>query len=253
MSKFWQQLGILQSILVYYGIPFRNYFHSRFYAQFIQAGDLCFDIGAHIGDRLSAWSRLGARIIGLEPQPHCMRLLKRWYGNHPHITLVEQAVGSAPGIQTLFINQRTPTLTTLSRNWMKAIRQTDRFARMQWERAIPVTVTTLDTLIAQYGKPAFCKIDVEGYELEILRGLSQSIHTLSFEYAPAAIDVALGCIKRLGELDSYEFNWTLGDWPWLQSNVWLKPSEIAAHLASLPINAHGGDVYARRYPGTDQA
>ncbi|HRF81237.1 MAG TPA: FkbM family methyltransferase, partial [Flavobacteriales bacterium] len=39
-----------------------------------------------------------------------------------------------------------------------------------WDRAIEVPVTTLDRLIDQYGRPAFVKIDVEGFEDEVLVG-----------------------------------------------------------------------------------
>ena len=90
------QLGLLRSLLMYYAIPFRGRQLARFYAQFIQAGDLCFDIGAHVGNQLRVWSRLGARVVGVEPQPACMRFLKRCYRRHPSITLVEQAVGAVP-------------------------------------------------------------------------------------------------------------------------------------------------------------
>jgi hypothetical protein len=209
---------MLRSLLMYYAIPFRSYQLARFYAQFIQAGDLCFDIGAHVGNQMRAWSRLGARIVGVEPQPACMRFLKRWYGHHPSISLVEQALGSVPGTQTLFVSQRTPT------------------------------VTTLDRLITQYGKPAFCKIDVEGYELEVLRGLSQPLRAVSFEYIPAAMHTALGCIERLSQLGVYEFNWkpaALGESHQLESVSWLSPHKMATRLKRLLVDGISGDVYAR--------
>lgn len=246
MASFWQQVGILRSLLLYYGIPFRKKRLSRFYAQFIQANDLCFDIGAHVGNRLRAWSNLGARIVGIEPQPRCMRLLKRWYGHHPHITLVKQAVGSESGTQTLFISRCAPAVATLSRQWINALQQRNTFLNVRWDVSLPVTVTTLDTLIAQYGEPAFCKIDVEGYELEVLCGLSKAIRALSFEYIPAAIDIALDCIERLGQLAMYEFNWSPGESHRLQSAVWLSPDEMAAHLTNMPVDGRSGDVYARR-------
>lgn len=245
MSNVWQQVGILRSIVIYYGIPFRSRRLSHFYAQFIRAGDLCFDVGAHLGNRLGIWHRLGARVVGIEPQPACMRLLKRWYGRHPDIVLIEQAVGSTPGTQTLFVSQRNPTVTTLSRGWIDYVRQADSFANVRWDSAIPVPVTTLDALIARYGEPCFCKVDVEGYELEVLRGLSRPLRALSFEYIPASIDIALGCIERLGQLGSYEFNWSLGETHRLESALWLSSDEMAARLESMSPNGGSGDVYAR--------
>src|SRR3712207_149144 len=134
--------GLLRSILMYYGVPWRNRTLMRFYAQFVRPGDLCFDIGAHVGNRLRALSRLGARVVALEPQPDCMNLLCRWYGHHLNIELIEQAVGATPGTRTLFVSERTPTVTTLSRSWITAVGTTPGFAGVRWDRSMPVHVTT---------------------------------------------------------------------------------------------------------------
>jgi FkbM family methyltransferase len=231
---------------MYYGVPLRNRALARFYAQFVRPGDLCFDIGAHVGNRLWALSKLGARVVALEPQPDCMHLLRRWYGHRPDIELVEQAVGTAPGTRTLFVSERTPTVTSLSRDWIAAVGATPGFAGVRWNRGIPVRITTLDELIARYGEPAFCKIDVEGAELDVLRGLSHPLKTLSFEYIPAAIDIAVACVGRLGELGRYEYNWSPGELPRLRSSVWIDPAQMADLLRRMPIRERSGDVYARR-------
>jgi hypothetical protein len=68
-TRFARGLGLLRSVLMYHGIPFRRRRLSQFYARFIRPGDLCFDIGAHVGSRLGAWLPLGARIVAVEPQP----------------------------------------------------------------------------------------------------------------------------------------------------------------------------------------
>ena len=231
---------------MYYGVPLRNRALARFYTQFVRPGDLCFDIGAHVGNRLWALSRLGARVVALEPQPQCMRLLRRWYGHHPDIELIEQAVGAAPGTRTLFVSERTPTVTTLSQNWITAVGATPGFAGVRWDRSIPVCVNTLDGLIARYGEPAFCKIDVEGTELDVLRGLSHPLKALSFEYIPAATDIAVACVDRLGALGPYEYNWSPGELPRLRSSTWLGPAQMANLLRRMPVRERSGDVYARR-------
>jgi FkbM family methyltransferase len=246
LGSFRRSTGLLRSILMYYGVPLRNRALARFYAQFVRPGDLCFDIGAHVGNRLWALSKLGARVVALEPQPQCMRLLRRWYGHHPDIELIEQAVGAAPGTRTLFVSERTPTVTTLSQNWITAVGATLGFAGVRWDRSIPVCVNTLDELIARYGEPAFCKIDVEGTELDVLRGLSHPLKALSFEYIPAATDIAVACVDRLGELGPYEYNWSPGELPRLRSSTWLGPTQMANLLQRMPVRERSGDVYARR-------
>jgi FkbM family methyltransferase len=222
----WQ--GLLRSIAIYYGNPFKLWHMRRFYAQFIRPGDLCFDIGAHVGNRLWAWRALGAQVVGVEPQPLCMALLRRWYGRREGVTLVEEAVGATPCTATLWISERNPTVTTLSQPWINAVQQVASFATVQWETQVTVNVTTLDDLILRYGEPVFCKIDVEGYELEVLQ------------------EAASACIKRLRLLDDYEFNWSVGEQHRWQATQWVDGDAISAFIAELPATANSGDIYARR-------
>jgi len=136
-------------------------------------------------------------------------------------------------------------VSTLSQKWLTTVQHNRKFADVRWEEQVQVTVTTLDSLIAQYGKPAFCKIDVEGTELEVLQGLSQALAALSFEYIPAMIEIALGCINRLGLSGDYEYNWRVSEWPRLRSPVWLSPQVLTTHLTHMSPDSNSGDVYAR--------
>ncbi len=109
-----------------------------------------------------------------------------------------------------------------------------------------VPVTTLDDLILRYGEPTFCKIDVEGYEAAVLHGLSRPLAVLSFEYVPAAQDIALDCVARLQQLDEYEFNWSCGEEHRWQSAHWVSSREVGDFLKKLAVDDRSGDVYARR-------
>ena len=240
-----KSLGFSFSFLIYYGLPFHHRALTQMYVPFIRPGDLCFDLGAHLGDRIRAWSNLQAHVVALEPHPGLMRWLRRWYGDRPNIVLIEKAIGAHPGTASLWISRLTPSISTISHQWLTTVQQSRRFSGARWEEEIPVTVTTLDALIAQYGKPAFCKIDVEGAEWDVLQGLSQAIPALSFEYIPAAIDTALGCIDRLSQLGNYEYNWRVSEFPRLRSREWLRPQDMAAHLKAMPRDGNSGDVYAR--------
>jgi FkbM family methyltransferase len=241
-----QRLGLARSIAMYYGNPLKLARMKRFYSEFIRPGDLCFDIGAHVGNRLWTWAALGARVVAVEPQPLCMKLLRRWYGRHPQVTLVEEALGAEAGYQSLWISERTPTVTTLSPDWIEAVKEAPSFAGVKWERNIAVKVTTLDNLIARYGEPVFCKIDVEGYELEVLRGLLTPLSVLSFEYVPAAKEMALGCLAHLQQLGNYEFNWSVGEQHRWQAPQWQPADAIAAFIDQLSSTDNSGDIYARR-------
>jgi FkbM family methyltransferase len=240
-------LGLARSLGVYYlPLLWRGRRLAHFYRPFIQPGDLCFDIGAHVGGRVWLWSRLGARVVAVEPQPDCQKLLRLFYGRRPTVTLLETAVGAAPGEAELHISRRAPTVTTLSPEWAAQVSARDAsFANVKWEDRTAVAVVTLDQLIADYGRPAFCKIDVEGFELEVLRGLSQPLPTLSFEYLPAARERALACVDYLEGLGRYEWNYAAGEshrWAW---GEWAAGAAVKSYLQQRTLTDGSGDVYAR--------
>jgi FkbM family methyltransferase len=242
--------GLVRSLLIYYGVPLRGSRLRAFYRQFVRPGDLCFDLGAHVGNRLRALASLGAQVVALEPHPALLQLLQRWYGTWPGVTLLGQAVGAKPGEQTLMVSRLAPTVSSLSPEWTARVARTPGFASVRWDSRVVVPVTTLDRLIAQYGVPAFCKLDVEGSELAALQGLSTPLPALSFEVVPAAVELAVGCLDRLTSLGSYEFNRTRGESTRWVSSSWLDHPAMAAELRALPPDSRSGDVYARRRPVT---
>jgi FkbM family methyltransferase len=237
--------GVARSLALYYGIPFRTRRLARLFAPFIGSGALAFDVGAHAGNRVRAFRRLGARVVAVEPQPDFVRLLEALYGRDRHVTIVPAAVGRAIGDATLHVSERTPTVTTLSPVWAKRVSADPSFRGVRWRPGARVPVTTLDALIAVHGRPDFMKLDVEGYEAEALAGLSTPVAALSFEYLAAAREVALDCVDRLGALGNYAYNWSAGERQRLAERAWLEPDAIRAVLRALPAGGGSGDVYAR--------
>lgn len=239
-----EQFGILRSFAIYYA-PGRVRRLSRFYAGFIRPGDLCFDIGAHLGNRTAAWTRLGARVVAVEPQPQLMNWLRRLHGHSSAVTLLQSAVGAAPGEAVLHHDPRNPTVSTLSNNWIAAVSRDASFGGVRWRPSATVDVTTLDALIADHGLPALCKLDVEGFEAEALRGLSVALPIIAFEYVPAAIEVAFECIERLASLGEYEFNWFPGESHRWVTAEWVTASAMPVHLDRLAAGHTSGDIFAR--------
>jgi FkbM family methyltransferase len=246
MSATARAFGIARSLAMYYGIPFRARRLRHFYAQFVQPGALCFDVGAHAGNRVRCWRQLGGRVVAIEPQPDFVRVLHWLYGRDADVEIVPLAVGRSAGSAEILISERTPTVTTLSREWVAGVQRDPRFAGVNWTRGERVEVVTLQTLIERYGEPAFVKVDVEGYEAEVLAGLTTPIRGLSFEYLPATREIALACVERLATLGVYRYNWSPGESHRLASEQWLDAAGMRSLLVGLPALASSGDVYAVR-------
>ncbi|WP_245409949.1 FkbM family methyltransferase [Pararhizobium haloflavum] len=233
-----------RSLVIYHGQPWRKWQLRRHYGRIIRRGDLCFDIGAHVGNRSAAMLAAGARVVACEPQPAFRSFLSRFVRSD-RFQLVGKAVGREPGQMTLHISSRHPTVTTLSAQWIEAVGDSAGFGGVEWDTRAEVEVTTLDALIAAYGVPAFCKIDVEGMESEILAGLSQPIALVAFEYLPATIDMAHACIDRLNTLGAYEYNLVSGESHRFESEQWLSDIDLRSRLADCAASGRSGDIYAR--------
>ena len=72
-----------------------------FYRQFIREGDLCFDVGANIGNRTEVFLKLGASVVAIEPQADCMKGLQRKFGRNANVTLLQKGLGEKPGQKEL--------------------------------------------------------------------------------------------------------------------------------------------------------
>ncbi|MCL4767589.1 MAG: FkbM family methyltransferase [Hyphomicrobiaceae bacterium] len=236
--------GLRRSLEVYYGGAARDAAMDALYARFVAPGDLAFDIGSHVGDRIGAFRRLGARVVALEPQPDCGQVIRTLYGDDPEVTLVEAACGREAGRLLLRVNSANPTVTTASPEFIAAADGAGGWEGQVWDREIEVEVTTLGALIGRFGSPRFVKIDVEGFEADVLAGLGTALPALSFELTTIQRGVALRCIDRLLALGPYRFDVALGETQVLSLGEWVDGPRIKDLIQSLPHAANSGDVYA---------
>jgi len=236
--------AIFRSLRIYYGDRDRHRKMDAIYARFLKAGELAFDVGSHVGDRAGSFLRLGAKVVAVEPQPALGSVLKLFYGRNPRFQLVRAAIGPQEGEIELKLNTRNPTVATASDDFIKSADAAPGWEGQRWDDRIKVPMTTLDALIARHGKPAFVKIDVEGFEDAVLAGLSQPLPALSIEFTTIQRDVALDAIRRLAGMASYGFNAALGESQEFAHRQAISAEEMCRWIEELPIEANSGDVYA---------
>jgi FkbM family methyltransferase len=217
---------------------------KTFYSQFISKNSLVFDVGANIGNRTAMFAELGRLVVAIEPQNTCMKTLWSKFVSNPKVVLIEKALGANEGSGVMTMANEN-TISSLSPAWIEAVQRTGRFKGGRWEDKRHVEITTLDKLIERFGVPDFIKIDVEGYEFEVLSGLSTQVPTLSFEFTPEYLGAAEKCLDRLYSLGFRRFNYSLKESMRMEPKLWLFHDEVMALLKQYHDNQTFGDVYAR--------
>jgi len=162
-----------------------------FYSNLLKPDALCFDVGANLGQKTEVFLARGARVITIEPNPYCRPTLEFHFGRNPRSELLFNAVGSSEGNVEIFAHLADATASIRS-DWDMKV-----FGQKRETEALSVPMTTLDILIKRYGQPDFIEIDVEGFETEVLKGLSSPVPLLSFEYHADELERVQECLKIL--------------------------------------------------------
>jgi FkbM family methyltransferase len=207
----------------------------------LRPGDLIFDIGANEGFKTDLFLRLGARVIAVEPDETNQsilreRFLKLTLVKRP-LVVVGKAVSDKSTLETMWIDGPGSAVNTLSQKWASTLkenkaRQTFGHCGLDFSRHKTVETTTVEQLISAHGVPMFIKIDVEGYELNVIRGLKRPVPYLSFEVnLPEFRSEGLQCVETLGRLGAKgEFNYTADCEQGLALERWLSADEFLCVL-----------------------
>ena len=215
-----------------------------FYGSFVNENDLCFDVGANVGNRVLPLLELGAKVVAVEPQKNCYKILKQKFGKR--IEIVAKGLGESECTKDFHISNAN-TISSFSDEWINSVKN-NRFKGYNWDKVVKVEMTTLDKLIEKYGLPAFIKIDVEGYELDVLKGLTKPVKIISFEYTvPEQIHKAIECIEQIEKNDvNIECNYSVGESMDLALEGWLSVEKMKEHIVTKEFAGTGvGDIYVR--------
>jgi FkbM family methyltransferase len=164
-----------------------------FYLPFVRRGDLVFDVGANVGTYSELFSELGAKVVAVEPNPRCCETLRR-LARVRDVHVEECAIGDEPGKATLRICENSG-VSTLTDRWYQELQRSPIHRDAKWIGELQIDVVTLDRMAERYGVPNFLKVDVEGYDDRVLRGMSFLPQFLSFEFNRLMPDIAMRCLE----------------------------------------------------------
>jgi FkbM family methyltransferase len=210
---------------------------AAFYSKFVHPNDLCFDVGSNVGDKAEVFLHLGARVVAFEPVPHCAREIAARCSNNPRLTVIQAAVGSAAGTAGMTVG-KWDKISSLTPGWVR---------EQDVKEIIDVPVTTLDIEIKKFGIPKFCKIDVEGHEMEVLRGLSHAIPALTLEYtlSEKGIQKTLDCIDYLSRFGSLSINITTGEGSAFHWSNWIDKNQFKEKFPIPGAPSDFGDIFIK--------
>ncbi len=214
-----------------------GYRQKKFYSRLIKKNDLCFDIGANKGSKSKSFLSLGARVIAFEPQSNCLKYLSKI--KNKRFSYSPVAVGPKDEMKNLNIANHIE-VATFSRDFIDYFKNDT----LKWNDVEKVKVKKLDTLIKIYGIPDFCKLDVEGYELDILSHLSFKIPMIEFEFTGGFITNTIKIIELLNQQNtSYNFN--LNENPKFALNQWVNAKNMIKIINKLPVNRLHGNIFVK--------
>ena len=180
-----------------------------FFAALVKPGDLCFDIGANVGQTIEALRYCGAKVVALEPNPRCLPALEHQFGRDRDVRIVAKAVGAFSGTAELHFSGTAAT-ASLRSDWNR-----------NDDQVLTTEVVTLEQLISTYGRPAMLKVDVEGFEKEVFSGLTQPVPLIYFEMHEREIDTvrfvlehlrSLGRVEGVNAISEDHGTWLLKEW-----------------------------------------
>ena len=182
----------------------------------------------------------GIDVVCVEPQPALYQHLVARFADTPGVSVVGKGVGALRGTLQMSISTREPTLSTFASHWKEG-----RFANAQWDCSAEVEITTLDDLVQEFGIPRYCKIDVEGYELEVVKGLNRRVGIVSFEFTNEYMNHAFAVIEKLIALGYKRFNLSLAESGSFHFERWIPYYELVTLLrVSRTSEGLWGDIYA---------
>jgi FkbM family methyltransferase len=242
------RFALLKSKCIYQYVPGRLRAMKALYGSIVTTGDLCFDLGSHIGNRVDVLTSLSCKVVALEPHPFLASYLRRRFSNNRDVVVDERAVSDKPGEATLHWSPRHLTVSSLEPGWVDSLRAL-RAHNIAFTESKTVQTVTIGELIRQHGAPRYCKIDIEGADLTVIRSLPIPISVVSFEHLPHRLDATTASLAAFGSLASYRFNYFIRESHRFRLPAPVSAQDLLRELRGIADRGWSCDVFAFRQEG----
>lgn len=152
--------------------------------------ELIFDIGFNVGEfTQTCFNKFpNCSVVAVEANPELASNVSNHFYTKYNFTLLNNLVSDKEGeLIDFYISKYTTGVSTASTTFMENSRFTKGSKNVEansikWEAPIKIESISLDSMIERFGIPDLLKIDVEGYELNVLKGLTQKVNDICFEW-----------------------------------------------------------------------
>ena len=219
----------------------------KIFESIINKNDLIFDIGSNMGEKSQIFLNLGARVVGFEPQFECYSSTLSRFAKNTNFIGENIALDKKTGKEIIYI-ATYHTISSMSEKFIEESKK-ERFVGYNWNNTREVNTDTLDNMITKYGKPNFIKIDVEGYELNVLEGLTDSVELISIEFNPELCEITKSCIEYIDKLNNNNtiFNYGYREDIDFKYDEWMSKDKMIEYIESInDFKFEFGDIYCKK-------
>jgi FkbM family methyltransferase len=140
--------------------------------------DTVIDVGANVGLVSKTLSKRGARVIAFEPNKIAFDKLKRLQGKFPNLTCINKAVGINPGLAKLYLHNHNDEDPLAFSTGSSLLQNKPNVSNSSYE----VEVVDFALFLSSFKAIKMIKIDIEGYEVELIPHLINNLNLNHIEY-----------------------------------------------------------------------